>query len=114
MTDDELENATEEQREHYKRLYDHFIDFTMPYIRPRIAVTLWMLLFRDANWQGRGSLHLEFLAGDLKCTSRTVKRGLKHLENLGLVEVAKLGRGLPPRYRLRALLPDKGKEKGSP
>jgi hypothetical protein len=102
MTEEELENSTHLQREHYERLYHHFIDFTLRHVKPRTAVTLWMLLLRDANWQGFGSLHLYLLAKELRCTSATVRRTLKALEKLGLVQVIKLRRGLPSRYRLRA------------
>lgn len=71
--------------------FNAFVDETMRSFRSAAALKVWVVLFRDARPNGIATASQEWIARRAGVDVRSVKRGVRDLKALGLLEVRRKG-----------------------
>jgi hypothetical protein len=84
-----------------------FADFTLTGLC-RAEIAVWLLLWRDTKADGLARTSQADLARRAGCDVSTVKRAVRRLVRVGLLDIARRGRlgAGPSAYRVRPLRPD--------
>lgn len=89
--------------EGWEDTFNNFVDFTIGKLNRTTAIAVWFILFVDsAENGGVTDTPIWSLAERSGRTEATVRKALRQLEKLGLVEVVQNADG--PRYRIFAFI----------